>query len=290
MKLQLAFYLLILFVLRYFAYFFICQLEESKHVYTEEKYVPMDGNPRYSNPTRNCQSNQSFVDFGSGSLTCEQRTRVEQCIQTYQEEYIRALKEEIADRDIRYTSHSYLDRNSFMIEAGGHRGNDTYEFNSRYHPGFYIVLEPVPVFYDILVKKFQQSPNIAVYNFGIDVKDGNFNISESSDNAVSIFMTDNQKGRRIQIVNTTRFFEKLSVRSREVDLITLNCEGCEYAVLDLLLSTDYIRHFRNIQFQSHRIPGICYPVRRFCWYQELLGKTHKLIFQFKFVWESWARI
>ncbi|XP_033727871.1 uncharacterized protein LOC117317250 [Pecten maximus] len=266
---------------------------ENNYRDTEEMYVPLALSERISDsyPVRYCTSNQSYVDFGSSNiLTSQQKASVEQCIASYQQDHTRALEDERSHRAIRYTNHSYLNRNSVMIEVGGHLGIDVSEFNSRYHPGLYFVLEPVPKFYNILVTKFKEFKNVVFFNFGIDVGDGQFYIKESSDDAVSIFESDSQIGEMIQIVNTTQFFETLSVRSRDVDLITMNCEGCEYAVLDLLLTTDYIRHFRNIQFQSHRIERICYPIRRFCWYQELLRKTHKLSFQFRFVWENWTKL
>ncbi|XP_060080995.1 uncharacterized protein LOC132560340 [Ylistrum balloti] len=267
--------------LGFFVAYKVTRVSENKTSFTDS----------YRYPVRYCETNQSYVDFGSENiLTSYQKVNVEKCMETYQAEHGRAIMEERKNRSIRYTSHSYLNRNSVIIEAGGHLGVDTDQFNNRYHPSLYIVLEPVPKFYNALLEKFKSSPNVNINNFGIDVNDGVYYIKESRNDAVSIFEAGNQKGERIEIRNVKQFFEKLSVRSGEVDLITLNCEGCEYAVLDLLLSTDYIRHFRNIQFQPHRISGICYPVKRFCWYQELLKKTHKLSFQFKFVWESWTRI
>lgn len=194
---------------------------------------------------------------------------------------------------IRYTGHSYLNNNSFVIEAGGYIGNDVQVFNDRYKPGTYMVLEPVPKFFDMLVERFKDSPNVIVYNYGIDDSDGEFYVSDTSNDAATMFKNKNIAGGKVsKIMNVTKFMilNHVAVRTRDVDLLTMNCEGCEFSVLDLLLSTDYIRHFKNIQFQSHKLDGICYPVKRFCWYQELLTKTHKLTFQFKYIWENWTQI
>ncbi|XP_069107955.1 uncharacterized protein [Argopecten irradians] len=264
-----------------------------KEVYAEESYEPLQSMDHYPNtfPVRHCGSNQTYVDFGSGDiLTDEQKANVEKCFSSYMDVIQDSYDAELIDRNIRYTSHSYLTQQSVVIEAGGHRGIDTGEINSRFRPGYYYVLEPVPSFYNLLVQKFNESKNVVVFNFGIDSSDGTFHIQESSNDAVSIFAPRNETGEKIYIVDTTKFFEKISVRSRDVDLITMDCEGCEYAVLDRLLTTDYIRHFRNIQFQPHRIDRICFPLRRYCWYQELLRKTHKLSFQFKFLWENWKQL
>lgn len=236
-----------------------------------------------------CESNQTYIDFGS-SLSPEQTTRVNQCVQTYEAQRKQGLEREITGRSIRYTTHSHLSQDSFVIEAGGHMGVDVQELNSRYHPGTYIVLEPVPKFYNALVDRFKTSTNVQVHRYGIDASDGEFYVNDKHNDGASIFKKGQETGQVSRIMNATKFFENVSVRSRDVDLLTMNCEGCEYAVIDLLLSTNYIRHFKSIQFQPHKIDGICYPVKRFCWYQELLTKTHKLTFQFKFVWENWIMI
>ncbi|XP_021369184.1 uncharacterized protein LOC110460542 isoform X2 [Mizuhopecten yessoensis] len=260
----------------------------TEKVFYKDKYNHTLYRPRFS--TRLCDSNMTYIDFGD-TFTSTQIARVNRCISTYEQEYQKGLKEERIKRDVRWSSHTYINNKSFMIEAGGHNGVDVEQFNSRFHPGKYVVLEPVERFFNVLKTKFKGSPNVIVYKFGVDATDGIFYVNDAKDDGSSIFHKhESGKSKAAKIVNVTNFFEMLSVRGRDVDLITLNCEGCEYAVLDLLLSTDYIRHFRNIQFQSHRISGICYPVKRFCWYQELLQKTHKIQFQFKFVWESWSRI
>ncbi|XP_069110257.1 uncharacterized protein [Argopecten irradians] len=236
---------------------------------------------------KTCSSNHSYVDFDT-SLTQQQLERVDQCIINSINDGNEGLRHAKADRNIRYRSHTYLNNHSFIIEAGGHRGVDVSELNERFHPGVYVVLEPVREFYEILKEKFKDSPNIVVYNFGVDVKSSTFLVNQGND-GISIYKK--QKGTvKLQVIAVSEFLQKLKIsESRKVDLLTLNCEGCEYAFLDYLISTDYIHLFRNIQFQSHRAPDICHPVKRYCWYQELLSKTHKIVFQHKFWWESWMQ-
>ncbi|OWF50385.1 uncharacterized protein LOC110450446 [Mizuhopecten yessoensis] len=237
-------------------------------------------------PRKTCSSNQTYIDFGA-ILNKLQTERVAKCVANYDIDAPKGLQKDGIYRPIRYTSHAYLNSSSFMIEAGGHLGHDISEFNSRYHPGHYVVLEPVGNFFNVLREKFKDSPNIVLYNFGVDVNDGVFQAGQGND-GTSIYKKG-KDGFVLKIVAVSKLFEKLKVAEKKVDLVTLNCEGCEYAFLDFLLSTDYIHQFRNIQYQSHRVPEICFPVKRFCWYQELLAKTHKLVFQHKFTWESWTQ-
>lgn len=242
-------------------------------------------------PVRSCETNNTYVDFSS-VLTAEQHVRVNNCVSTYKQDFEDGLVKARANQELRWSIHSYLNNKSFMIEAGGHKGLDVSEFNSRYHPGTYIVLEPVTQFYNVLKDKFKSSPNVVIYKFGVDVTDGVFYVNEDNNDGANIFAKKHSGKETLtaaKIVKVSRFFEKLYIMKRDVDLITLDCEGCEFAILDLLLSTDYVHHFRNIQFQPHNLPSLCYPIKRFCWYQELLQLTHQQKFQFKFVWESWSR-
>lgn len=69
----------------------------------------------------------------------------------------------------------------------------------------------------------------------------------------------------LYISNATEFMMKLGVGVFDVDLLTLNCEGCEYEALETLLSTSLVRHFRNIQWATHStIRGIPDPIGRYC--------------------------
>jgi hypothetical protein len=70
--------------------------------------------------------------------------------------------------------------------------------------------------------------------------------------------------------------------------MTINCEGCEYDLLETLLSTDLIYQFRHIQFGTHpTLKNLRDPVRRYCQIQEWLRRSHKLTYQYKFQWETW---
>ncbi|OWF46659.1 hypothetical protein KP79_PYT17682 [Mizuhopecten yessoensis] len=234
---------------------------------------------------KSCSTNQTYIDFGA-ILTQEQTERVEECMVYYIQDGPKGLQKDRTNKNVRYTSHTYLNNSSFVIEAGGYLGYDVSELNSRYHPSVYVVLEPVVKFFKTLQEKFKDSPNIVLYNFGVDVSDGVFFGSKGTD-GTSIYK-EGSSDVKLQIIAVPKLLEKLKVAEKKVDLVTLNCEGREYAFLDFLLSTDYIHQFRNIQYQAHRVPSVCHPVKRFCWYQELLAKTHNLIYQHKFWWESWT--
>jgi len=109
--------------------------------------------------------------------------------------------------------------------------------------------------------------------------------------ATSVFVDDTGTGScSLKIVNATLFFQKLGIGCFEFDLITINCEGCEFDLLEILVSTNLIHFFKHIQFATHsKLTQLPNPIERYCRLQELLSKTHRLSYQYKFNWETWKQ-
>lgn len=212
------------------------------------------------------------------------------CTDGYKLSQAIGLKRTQKDKLVRWGVHSYLDENSVVIEAGGHMGVDVHELNSRWHPGNYHVLEPIKKFYDSLKKRFEKDSNIKIYDYGIGSKDEIFYVDDTND-ATSVFKkSKSNKKEPLKIVAAKKFLKEIGVPNSDVDLLTMNCEGCEYDLLDYLISSGDIQYVKNVQFQAHRIAGVCLPVTRYCIYQHLLKRTHQASFMHKFWWESWKRI
>ncbi|CAF1628031.1 unnamed protein product [Adineta ricciae] len=58
----------------------------------------------------------------------------------------------------------------------------------------------------------------------------------------------------IQILYAPKILDnirKTRTQNGIIDLLTINCEGCEFEVLPKLIMHDMLRHFRIIQFVSH---------------------------------------
>jgi hypothetical protein len=73
-----------------------------------------------------------------------------------------------------------------------------------------------------------------------------------------------------------------------IDLIKINIEGEEYDVLDRLIEVGLIRSFRNIQVQFHDfVPD---AVERMKAIQNKLRLSHRITYQYEFVWENWEAV
>lgn len=194
---------------------------------------------------------------------------------------------------IRHLHHTYLNTDSTVFDIGGNKGEDAEAMIKRYHPGTYVILEPIKTLYSNLVKMFKSNDKVALYNFGLARKDDRFfvNVRGHGGDATSIFDgNDNGGSCMLRVVNTTQFLLQVGVPCYEVDLITVNCEGCEFEIMEELISSGMIGQFRHVQFATHpTLAHLKKAPERYCEIQEKLKRTHKVSYQYKWCWESWTR-
>lgn len=192
---------------------------------------------------------------------------------------------------IRRSHHTYLkNENAVLMEVGGNKGNDASEFVRLYNPR-YIILEPIEEYANILTDKFKDNSRVTVINLGLGEKNEIVMVKIEGNNACATSKFSGKGGETpLYIANATEFLLKIGLGLFDIDLLTMNCEGCEFETLETLLSTNLVEHVRNIQFATHStISGLSDPIGRYCRTQQLLRRTHRPTYQYKFIWESWRR-
>jgi hypothetical protein len=73
-----------------------------------------------------------------------------------------------------------------------------------------------------------------------------------------------------------------------IDLLKINIEGGEYELLEHIIEKTLQNKIRNIQVQFHTWIENCEDRRKNI--QDILRKTHKLTYNYDFVWENWERL
>ena len=184
--------------------------------------------------------------------------------------------------DCRFRYSYPLDQRSFVIDLGGYRGQWTSALYSRYRCRI-SVFEPVRRFAEALDEKFKQNEDIEVSRFGLGA------VSKSETiyihGAGSSTYRKQTEAEEIRIVDVKQWFDENSVAS--VALLKINIEGGEYDLLDRLIQTRLIESIENIQVQFHNFTVDA--TRRMEHIQKGLERTHTPTYQYKFVWENWAR-
>lgn len=75
----------------------------------------------------------------------------------------------------------------------------------------------------------------------------------------------------------------------QLTVLHVNCEGCEYDVLERLVDANLIKYIRYVQFGSHRPLSIQSTIaERYCSLQKKLSKTHRMDYGLPWAWERWV--
>ena len=173
-----------------------------------------------------------------------------------------------------------LSAQSLVLDLGGYEGQWSSEIFSMYCCTIHI-FEPAPEFSENIRQRFLRNPHIFVHQYGLASNDINTSISlngaSSSQHKIGKQMVS------IQLKKASKFFAENKISS--VDLMKINIEGGEYDLLEYLISTSLVKDIKNLQIQFHDF----FPDSRarMMTIQEALGRTHKLTYQYEFVWENW---
>jgi hypothetical protein len=176
-----------------------------------------------------------------------------------------------------------LNENSIVLDLGGYEGTWTQKIFDRYQCNIY-VFEPIPNLYKNLVEKFKNNDKIKIFNFGISDQDKEIEISLLNDG--SSFYINSENKVLAKVISIIRFLNENKLD--DIDLIKINIEGDEFPVLKTLIDNNMVNVFKNIQVQFHQF--IHDSVNKRNWIREKLNLTHKLTYDYEFVWENWEKI
>ena len=174
-----------------------------------------------------------------------------------------------------------LDENSVVFDVGGYEGQWASDIYSKFNSKIY-VFEPVQNFADNIEKRFSKNNKIVINKFGLSDKTEMSQISLKDDSSSTI----NKKAddtTEIKLVDIIDFTKQNNITN--IDLIKINIEGGEYALLNRLIGSGYIKNVKYILVQFHNFyPNAKTEMEKI---RKELEKTHSPIYQFEFIWELW---
>lgn len=174
-----------------------------------------------------------------------------------------------------------LKPDSIVIDIGGYKGDWAEAIISKYKCYIYI-FEPVRSFYEYIYDRFSDNNKVFIYKFGLGPRTETVDIGVNND-ASSLFI-ETSNIEKISIMACEIFLDKMP----NIDLIKINIEGGEYDLLNHLIKKDLISRLRNIQVQFHTFVPDCVDKRQAIRCE--LSKTHKLTYNYDFVWENWEKV
>lgn len=177
-----------------------------------------------------------------------------------------------------------LTRESIVWDVGGYCGGWTAALIAKlgFSPKVYI-FEPVKEFYKACTERFAETPEVCVLSFGLAARKGMATIVKNESRSSVCFVEEGAGTEEIPLGDAA----EISKEVPRVDLMSLNAEGAEYAILDRLLDAGLIPRFKYIQVQFHRL--VPDAVARRAAIRKRLAETHEEIYNYEFAWEAWRR-
>jgi FkbM family methyltransferase len=175
-----------------------------------------------------------------------------------------------------------LTSESTVFDIGGYRGYFVREIVARYDPHVY-VFEPIPEFFEQLVKEFGANPKAKICNYGLSDGDSSSQMLLAGESS-SIYLAG-EKQATVQLRDIEMVVQELGIT--RIDLIKINIEGGEYKLLPRMLATGLVSICQDIQVQFHAF----YPDSRRLRSEirSALQETHFITYDYPFLWENWRK-
>lgn len=175
-----------------------------------------------------------------------------------------------------------LNSDSLVLDIGGYKGQFASDIYARYNCRV-LVFEPVKSFAEKIKNRFKKNPMIEVFCLALG-SNRRQDVMFLGDDGSSVFRNSSKK-ESIQFVDVAEFFAEHNIQ--DIDLMKINIEGGEYELLPRLFETGLISRIKQVQVQFHDLqPESEARMYEIC---RTLSKTHTPTYQYKFVWENWAR-
>jgi FkbM family methyltransferase len=181
-----------------------------------------------------------------------------------------------------------IDSDSVVLDVGAFTGSWAQHIAERYDPLVY-AFEPNPKAFEALQEKSTSNPKLRAMPYGLGDEDmtveftPNGPASSSGDERNRHLDTSRIK---VDIADIDRIWRELQLG--QVDLMKLNIGGAEFPLLDKMIRANLLNNVDCFIIQFHEWHPGAYQKRRTI--REDLSKTHRLEWDYHFLWEKWVRI
>jgi len=163
------------------------------------------------------------------------------------------------------------------------------------------IFEPVPEFSKKLLETWknhvaQNNWDVTVHDYGLGAYTRTIQLKASEIVGQSTFGMKgsdanlNETKVDLQIMRTADVVKILtSGTGGKIDLLHVNCEGCEWEMLENLIEDDIHKNIRMVQFSSHYFRQVKDITSRYCNIKSELRKTHTMVYGQSWGWERWDR-
>jgi FkbM family methyltransferase len=167
-----------------------------------------------------------------------------------------------------------------IVDVGGYLGNWSSSILLCSWPitPRVFIFEPVDEFCIRLRSRFAGVSQVTVINAALSNRTDTAKITKAGDGS-HISMD----GEEIKTLDVVDFFQQYNID--RIDLMSINIEGHEYALLRRIISTGLVERVKRLQIQFHDSYPNADNLRNDI--REKLTLTHEELYCYPFVWECW---
>lgn len=155
------------------------------------------------------------------------------------------------------------------------------------------IVEPVPSFFVELESRFKGQQGVVLHNVGMANSTRKVMLPKSAlrDRSTVVMGSSNQgSGDVLNLVGPTEFLATTRFDvGKDLALLHVNCEGCEYEMLEAILDAGLISSYPVIQISFHYVPQVAYKLSRYCSIRVRLERTHQAVVSMPYGWERFVR-
>jgi FkbM family methyltransferase len=192
-----------------------------------------------------------------------------------------------------------------ILDIGGNtEAADSRQFIKMYPAAEIHIYEPVSPYVEKLRQNWRDELNqrVQVHGVGLGDRDKTIRLPRGDLDGQGTFIMDSKEGQKednillLQVVDAkdelrNYFVVDADGHSRQrIDLLHMNCEGCEWEALTRLMETDMFQYIGVLQvsFHNYGAAGIGDLLPKYCLIREALEQTHKKVDAIPFGWERWV--
>lgn len=178
-----------------------------------------------------------------------------------------------------------------VVDVGGNIGEDIEAFLAEHKQASIFTFEPTPHFFSVLQDKFGKNPRVNISNVGASDTSGEADFIVEGFHGWGTSGVDHSiQGEHVQ-VHLQDVDDILNSVQQKIgyvpDVVNINCEGCEYAVMQRIVDRGWLGKIHYIQLSWHTPADIMDRVAKRCKIEQALLQSYDRTYYTHPGWVGW---
>jgi len=177
--------------------------------------------------------------------------------------------------------------NSLFIDIGSYTGEDLKVFAANNPQAKIAAYEPVKQYFQVLSDNMKGFHNVAVHNVGIGPSRSTLCLRLQGDATIAVQPKEdglcNEGQEAGQILSPDEVFKNMTA----IDVVQLNCEGCEYIVLPAIYNSPAVLALINIVEVQFHVASLF--KQNYCHVFQAMSQHFEVEYNYDIVWTRFRR-